>query len=202
MRPRDNQRQRVYDSEHTAAYRLGMTSSGRTIPNDQLQAWVDAVLDRRPIRSRWGAIHIEAVLKRGGSAYGGLGRITLPLFARNEWIVLHEIAHSLTERSARDVSGCPYDVAWHGPEYVGVYLFLVKTVLGEEAYKTFLAVCRENKVRRNNTAIPPVLSTVPPPRAERIKARKREAKEKAQKQIKSWLYQGTLTKADLRRLAA
>ena len=39
-------------------------------------------------------------------------------------------------------------------------------------------------------------------RAERIKARKREAKEKAQKQIKSWLYQGTLTKADLRRLAA
>jgi putative metallohydrolase (TIGR04338 family) len=142
--PRDTQRARLYAAERAAAAAAGDTFHGRTIPNDECQAWVDDLMRRPAMQSRWGIHPIDVIMKRGGSAYGGGGRITLPLFARNPWVILHEVAHNLT----------PNRYAAHGPEFAGVLLFLVRTRLGNEAGAALLAEYRTHKVRRNTAAVP------------------------------------------------
>lgn len=149
---RDTQKQRVYDSEEAAARACGAEKFGQTIPNDQLQAWVDKALAKRAVRSRWPNDSVEVVLKRGGTAYGykfgGSGkyrhRITLPAFSRNPWVILHELAHCLSPSGVH-----------HGPEFAGVYLHLVRAVLGAEAGAALLAEFRTApKVRHNRKGIP------------------------------------------------
>lgn len=151
---RDTQKSRVYAAERAAA---GVDHWVQTIPNGELQGWVDNVLARRGVQARWGRCDIDVVLKRGGSAYSWGGRITLPKGARNPWVVLHEIAHELT-RATRS----------HGPEFAGVYLYLVRTVIGDDAGKAILAAYREHRVRRNTKGIPK-------PRAERVVTKTRQA---------------------------
>lgn len=155
MRPRDNQKQRLYDAEGQACMKHGGRSKYvQTIANAEVQTWVDKVLDNRAVRNRWPNHSVQAVLKKGGSAYGyrdgaylGSGkrhRITLPLFARNEWVILHEIAHCLT----------PSQYAPHGPEFAGVMMHLVKSVLGKDAATLLRAAYRDKRVRSNTKAVP------------------------------------------------
>jgi hypothetical protein len=68
----------------------------------------------------------------------------LPLFARNPWVMLHEMAHVLT----------PDEHASHGPEFAGVVLFLVETVLGKDSGRALRAAYRDRRVRYSNAAIP------------------------------------------------
>lgn len=149
--PRDTQRERVYRAERAAGRAVDGQFWQQTIPNDRLQGYVDDVLSRKAIQSRWGRRYIEVGLKRGGKALAhGSSRITLPLGGRNQWVVLHEVAHCLT----------PDRYASHGPEFAGVYLFLVRTVIGAEAGKVLLTEQRNHRVRRNTAAIPDPTRTV------------------------------------------
>lgn len=158
MRDRDTQRQRVYDAENAS----GLNPWQQTIPNADLQTWVDDVLDRRAIRSRWGVRQVRVELTHGRGAHAeGSHTIRASRAGRNEFVLLHEIAHTLT-----------HGYAGHGPEYAGVLLFLVKTVLGREAHATLLAQMRKHKVRRSNAAIPKVRSDVPEPRVKRERAQR------------------------------
>lgn len=164
MKPRDTQRSRVYDAECAAAANLGMYSRTRTIPNDQCQAWVDDLMMLAPIQRRWKRATIKVVMKRGGSAYGGHGRVTLPLFARNEWVIMHEVAHCLNK----------YGAAAHGPEFAGILLYLVRVRLGTEAGKALLDSYRAHKVRYT-------MKAVPDPRWTPVTKTQRAAKAKAKR---------------------
>ncbi len=145
MSPRDTQRERVYRAERAAAHEVDGEFWKQTIPNDRLQGYVDDVLTRKSVQSRWGRRYIDVGLKRGGRALAhGSSRITLPLGGRNQWVMLHEIAHCLT----------PDRYAPHGPEFAGVYLFLVRTVIGADAGKVLLKHQRAQRVRRSTAGIP------------------------------------------------
>lgn len=151
--PRDTQRKRLTDAEDAAARATGGHVYAQSIANADLQAWVDAALARRAICTRWPGMRITVGLKRGGSAYGyrDKRRISLPAWARNEWVILHEIAHVLT----------PGRYTAHGPEFAGVYLFLVRTVLGPEAGAALLAQYRTKPIVRHNRAAIPAPQDVP-----------------------------------------
>lgn len=66
--PRDTQRERVYRAERAAAREVDGAFWTQTIPNADLQRWVDDVLSRKAIQSRWGRRYIDVGLKRGGRA--------------------------------------------------------------------------------------------------------------------------------------
>lgn len=182
---RDSQRSRVYAAENTV-YR-----HKQTIPNDKLQATVDAILDKRVIRSRWGikSVRVEFGRSRGVS-YGGM--IALGVGARNEWVICHELAHELT----------PHQYASHGPEFCGIYLFLVENVIGKEAAAKLRAAFKAGRVKVNRAGIPAVREDVPKPREERLRAIRAKNRELALEKVRQFLSRGQLTKADLRRLAA
>lgn len=188
-RERDTQRQRVYDAENAA----GINPWVQTIPNADLQAWVDSVLDRRAIRSRWGVrqVRVELTHGRGAHAYG-THTIRASRAARNEYVLLHEIAHTLTHQRG---------YAGHGPEFCGVLLFLVKTVMGREAHAALLAQMRARKVKRSNAAIPAVRTDVPEPKAKRERKQRAAMKEKAVKDLHWLVREHGLTWAAVERLA-
>lgn len=140
---RDSQMSRLYDAEDTAATRYSGFHFRQAIPNDRLQGWVNEVMHRPAIQSRWGRRRIEVSLTHGGGR-GGYGRIRLGVGARNEWVILHEIAHNLV----------PHHHAWHGPEFAGVLLFLVRTVLGKDAGDALRTAYREHRVRYTMSDVP------------------------------------------------
>jgi len=151
---RDTQKQRVYRAENETWNTLHGQFWQQTIPNHELEAYVSKILAKRAIRSRWGARHIRVTLKRGGKALAhGSSRISLPAGGRNPWVICHEVAHCLT----------PSNVAGHGPEYAGIYLFVVKTVLGAQAAAALRASFKEHRVRISNIRIPAVRAVVPQP---------------------------------------
>lgn len=142
---RDSQRQRVYDAEDAAHWKtLGVSIQGHRIANAGLQARLDEIMAMRAIQSRWGRHRIIVDLTHGGGHASGRWSIALGRIGRNDWYICHEIAHCLTWGVG----------AAHGPEYAGVYLFLVKTVMGQAAYDNLLAEFRAKKVRRTNSALP------------------------------------------------
>lgn len=146
-RPRDNQKQRCYDAEAAARRKVTGSSYGQTIKNAHLQPFVDKVMAKATIKSRWpNEGRVKVVLSKGGGrAYWYSNEIHLGVYARNEWYILHEIAHLLTPSTT---------CAAHGPEFVGVFTFLLQTVLGKDAADVYKAACKEHKVRRNTQAVP------------------------------------------------
>lgn len=145
---RDNQRQRVYDAQRD----LPEYTQIMTWP--EVESFVRKVNDSVWFRSRWGTT-ITPVLKRGGSAYGYPGgRITLPGFARNPIVILHEIAHTVT----------PYhsDVAPHGPEFCGILLGLVRHYLGTDVARRLRANMRTHRVKVKGAALPAARRQVTP----------------------------------------
>lgn len=181
MRERDNQRQRVYSAENTMP---GIW--GQSIPNNQLQAWVDAALDKRAIRSRWGARRIEVTLGRGGARARNKYEINLGKRSRNPFVICHELAHCLT----------PWDAAAHGPEFAGVELFLVQHLIGPEAARQLRAAFRAKKVRTNRKGIPAVQKSVAPARAVREKRVKDENRERAIAVLQRMIAGGQISKAE------
>lgn len=156
-RPWDMQKQRLYDAEyftqHSAAWTRivvgGKKYSTGNIHIDAINEYLDHLTAMAWFQRRWGPWDIEARHKAGGSAYGkqlrdGAGEIMLPVFARDEPVVLHEVAHCLT----------PRHFASHGPEFAGVYLELIRYRVGKEAYDLVRSKFNEKpRVRYNRTAI-------------------------------------------------
>jgi putative metallohydrolase (TIGR04338 family) len=168
MSDRDTQRKRVYDAERD----MTAWTWTQTIANDDLSTYVATVMNRRAVRARWGARHVSITLKRGGKAYGGYGRISLPKGARNEPVILHELAHVL----AGECGG------WHGPQFTATYLLLVRTMMGRETYTELRAAYKANRVKVGT--LPPLRAVVPLPHAlnvDDIKAARRSKKSPAPK---------------------
>lgn len=137
-RPRDSQRSRVYAAENS------VFQFGQTIPDDLLQAFLNDILDKRAVRSRFGPRRVSVERGRSGARAYGSYRITMGVQARNEWLMCHELAHCLT----------PGMFAAHGPEFCGVYLFLLEIVISKDAADRLKAAFAEGGVKWNNKAIP------------------------------------------------
>ena len=183
MQPRDTQRSRVYKAEHT----IGTWK--QEIPNNQLQAFVNAALDKRAIRSRWGARKVTVELGRNGGI-GWRDRISLGVKARNPHIICHELAHSLT----------PNEFADHGPEYCGVCLFIANVVIGPEFAKKLRASFKENKVKVNRKGIPPVAAVVAKSRVEVDRGERQRVKADAIVRIREFIKSGAISKAEAKRV--
>src|SRR4051794_40199408 len=106
-RPRDSQRQKVYDAERDAfAGGDWEAFCDRSTPLslEACQAIVDAVFESATLRERYGpTMPIEPPRVVAGHGNRGRGcykkrpnEIHLPAWTRVRWYVLHECAHALT----------------------------------------------------------------------------------------------------------
>jgi len=116
-----NQTTRVYDAESAC----GIKQSWEKFTMKQAQAYVDKVLKRKYIREKYGIYSIRVLDGRGRRKAGATWRdgrvILLPKWARNEFVILHEIAHHL------DKSGVS-----HGANFATIELDLVRNMMGKE----------------------------------------------------------------------
>lgn len=193
---RDTQKSKVYEAEDKAHWlTYGRSLHTRTLTNDEVQPRIDEIMAMRAIQSRWGQHKIRVRFTHGGGHASSPWDIALGANSRNDWYILHEIAHCLTWGQG----------AGHGKEFAGVYLFLVRTVLGQTAYDNLLAQFRERRVRRTNAAIPAPTKRVVTKAAKAAKRREaetrpvhpREAREAAsviRRAVKNGLYGPTGSK--------
>ena len=154
---RDNQKSRHYAAERFLydAGRTVIKTGSKNFPEIKFnltkqssihdcQSYLDIVCDQFWFRQRFGErkIYIEAG-RNVGKAYGSR-RITLGTWARNEAVILHELAHCLTPNTK------------HGAEFSGVFLFLVKNAFGADIAKQLRESYKTHRVKYNNKAIPPI----------------------------------------------
>jgi len=155
---RDNQKSRHYAAERFL-YDAGKTViklNSKIVPDltfnltkqssiHDCQSYLDIICHQFWFRQRFGErkIYIESG-RGGGKAFGGR-RITLGTWARNEAIILHELAHCLA----------PYKTK-HGAEFAGIFLFLVKNAFGADIAKQLRESYKTHRVKYNNKAIPPI----------------------------------------------
>lgn len=147
-RARDNQRQRVYNADLHGGQRMETVG--------EIQEYVDRIT-----RSRWW----KSQLKKNASMHrrfsngktikvkDGRGRssacgdswtcsISMPRWSRTEGVILHEVAHVLT-----DYIYGREGVAAHGPEFAKTYAALVKRWMGREAWEKLKANYKKHKVK-------------------------------------------------------
>lgn len=150
IRPRDNQRSRVYDWEGRVPD-YDVSPSFKTI--DECAQFLTPIW--RAERGRYGRAKVPSPLvqrpHRGQTAALAYAdhRITLPRWARRPSTILHEAAHRLT----------PRDEA-HGPRFVGVLIGLMSRHMGADAYQ-LMALADEMGVRYHVRSIGtvPVIGT-------------------------------------------
>ena len=128
FRQHDTQRSRVYAWERKAVRLQGgeiYTATWATL--NEVQTWAAPIW--RAERARYGkAGHAAPSIERPHRGQRRAlahydGRITLPRWARNPWVVLHEMAHQLAYGDK------------HGPRFVGVLIGLASRHLGYDAYE-------------------------------------------------------------------
>lgn len=108
MRERDNQRSKVYHWEQTYLFKLKTNTSLSLTSCEKIIT--DICLSRN--------IRMPMVKDgRGRKTAGGCYRyVTLPRWARNKVIALHEVTHTILDNGV---------TAWHGPEFVALYIELL-----------------------------------------------------------------------------
>lgn len=153
-RPRDSQRQRVYDSE-TAAGLYGPSIKFKTL--DEIETYLDKVTGSAWFRRRWVnvgrspmfgfALFEQKTWTLGDGrgrrrASGGMYDMKFPVSSRYQHIVLHELAHHIVERTYG-----PRVHPWHGWQFCAVLLELVTHEMGADAGKRLDAEFKAHKVR-------------------------------------------------------
>jgi hypothetical protein len=156
---RDSQRGKAYKAERV----LDDPKFSGPLPTVQnIEAYVSLIGLKAPLRKRYGsALDLKRYPIRVGDGRGtrsafahGSHKITIPTWARSEWIVLHEVAHIVhtrlysgwTNGSRAKELGDP-NAAWHGWQWASVYLDLVRFVKGKEAHDALKESFRKHKVR-------------------------------------------------------
>lgn len=148
VRPRDSQRKKVYraESEWTRLLRLGGQFEQLKMPDiPSIQVWVDNILRSYQWKTHFSKIgyYDEVKVKDGRgrrSACGRMYSISLPVWARDRGVILHELAHSAMARKHPRA-------ATHGPEFCKIFLMLVKRWLGDDAKRELKACMRTKGVK-------------------------------------------------------
>lgn len=155
MAERDSQRQKVYNAEREALIPLQ-----KSIPSvKDVEKYTKKVFSRATIKKRFG----NKILVRGvdvsdgrgcrnAMAYGG-SQIVIPVWARNDRVILHELAHIIHNRIIHFPHYAETDArkfktgASHGWEFCAIYLTLVRFMMGVEAEKALKASFKKHRVR-------------------------------------------------------
>lgn len=140
-RPRDSQKSRLYAAEHILD-----NLSQRLETVEEMATYLTKTMNRAPIQARYGwllEMHTEVRDGRGcRNALGGKYWIKMPKWARTQYIVLHEFAHSLAARKYGR-----REVAAHGREFASIYLDLVRFAMGKAAHDALVASFKAHRVR-------------------------------------------------------
>lgn len=129
---RDFQRKALYAWEREGPFAGGMYTESMSLEECEALVWKVWVKER----GRYGLPKTNAPVVQAASggrrnAKGSINRVVLPRWARNPWVVLHEVAHGLTmfEPGTRNyVRG-----GWHGPRFVGCLIGLAARHLAADA---------------------------------------------------------------------
>jgi putative metallohydrolase (TIGR04338 family) len=145
-RPRDTQRKRVYTAEHV------LERFKKPLPTvADVERFVAKVHDAHTVKTNYtNGVALMTHVKDGRgcrSARSRGGVIVIPLWARNDWVVLHELAHELTSRSIA-YRGMGLRAA-HGWQFCSTYLDLVLWFMGREAHDALKASFKAHRVRFN-----------------------------------------------------
>jgi putative metallohydrolase (TIGR04338 family) len=153
---RDSQRSKLYKAEQV------LESFQKPLPTvKDIEHYITHNLKRKTLVRCYGNTltrSIEVADGRGARralAYGGT-KIAIPLWARNDRIVLHEVAHIIHTRMtfrcngerAGELRGGPA----HGWQFAAVYLDLVRFCMGKEAGDALKKSFRMHKVRFSKPA--------------------------------------------------
>lgn len=153
---RDSQRSKVYEAERAAFRSLGFFTEAYpslSLCHEKISKWMDEAWFKR----RFGEGHALTLRGGRGKARGGLREIVrgevikvvsikLPPWARNSFVMLHELAHACT--MLRHETALRHEnVAAHGPEYCKIYLELVAHYLGQEYAEKLECQFRVHNVR-------------------------------------------------------
>jgi putative metallohydrolase (TIGR04338 family) len=178
---RDNQKSRHYaaerflydDAKSKFAAEFIQFNLNRQSSIHDCQSYVNLIARQDFFRKRFGERQIIVESGRGGGMAYGSRRITLGTWARNEAVILHEMAHCLAPSNVK-----------HGAEFSGIFLFLVKNVFGAEMAARLRESYKEHRVRYNNKAIPAINKNFTTYRQKTIAIRKQEAAAKRQETAK------------------
>ena len=144
---RDTQRSKIYKAEHV----LGPHTLGNQYETvTDCHKFIMSVMERRTFQ-RWFP-SAAPTLCRGLEVRPGRGArhafasspfaITLPRWARNEPVMIHELCHLVVHHEFPRK-----EIAWHGWQFCQTYLKIVGDVLGPEAHRTLTASFKENRVK-------------------------------------------------------
>lgn len=147
---RDPQKHRVYAAERAAFPTPkpgpeGTPAAGPDLPEvADVQRYLDKIQTDRWFRRLYPHMYMPFVAadgrglhKHGGNAEAVDQRINIRRDHRYRWVVLHEVAHCLT----------PAGSQVHGPEYVKIYLALVRHFLGRAAWRELHRQCKLHRVK-------------------------------------------------------
>ena len=148
--PRDSQMSRVYMAEG------GVDGGSRLETVTEMQAWVDKIMRSVWWKNRYSYItYIQVMPGRGCKCALAswskdrrnprgtwIPSIKIPIWARYQFTILHEMAHHVTNPTRfKDA------YASHGPEFCWNFLALVKRWMGAADYADLRSKFRECKVR-------------------------------------------------------
>jgi|694.fasta_scaffold83389_12 putative metallohydrolase (TIGR04338 family) len=136
---RDSQRKKVYTAEVEAFDHDKKTDDPTFREVKAVEKFVKKVFSMKRVQKEWPKTNWLPRVKDGRGCRNaiahGSGAISIPVWARREWVILHELAHIITARHY-------YGAAGHGWEFCKTYLRLVEIVMGKEAFlaleKSFL----------------------------------------------------------------
>jgi putative metallohydrolase (TIGR04338 family) len=161
-RVRDSQRQRVYDAETVWRQTVGTGEPLPTVPD--VERFVRRVLTAKRVLRRWPFMQGHSVEVHSGAGCRsaiaeGDWRIKIPLWARNEAVVLHELAHVIHKRGMYEHITRQYgmrpptkeeDPLWHqghGYQFCRIFLDLVLLYMGKPAADQLKAAFKAGRVR-------------------------------------------------------
>lgn len=151
----DSQKSKVYGSENAAfkmfpedGVSLKFLQEFKTV--EDCMNWVVPIVERKTFQ-RWyprsGPYLLANLEIRPGfgarrAFASGRATMTLPLWARNRAVILHELSHLVVGLEYRR-SEC----AFHGWQFCQVYLNLVRAVMGQEIHDALKAEFKKNRVK-------------------------------------------------------
>lgn len=134
---RDNQRQKVYDSERA----IEAWDKERIEDIHALTKYVNKITRSAWYRrrfTRWATIRVlDGRGRRAACGSSQSGYIKMPVWARTKLVTLHELSHVVQ----------PYASAWHGREFCKIYLAFVKKWMGKEVYEALKQSFKDHNVK-------------------------------------------------------
>lgn len=137
MARRDSQKSRLYAAE--AKFKTGLDPQFKRV--DQVEAYLAKIMSTTWWKNRFPDVDRIRVKDGRGTriARGHTEKryVSLPMWARNRHVILHEVAHVVT----------PDEFAPHGREYAQNYYDLLLRFCGPEDADAFLAGCIVHRVK-------------------------------------------------------